>query len=65
MGLVAFAGLGSIFESDIKANNGKILPSVGVGYRYLAFSKNKMNVGLDLALGEGDWGVYFRIGESF
>jgi hypothetical protein len=65
MGLVAFAGLGSIFESDIKANNGKILPSVGVGYRYLAFPKNKMNVGLDLAVGEGDWGVYFRIGESF
>ena len=24
-----------------------------------------MNVGLDIAAGDGDWGVYFRIGEAF
>jgi len=65
MGLVGFAGLGTIFGSNIESNNGKILPSIGVGYRYTAFPENKMNVGLDVAAGNGDWGIYFRIGEAF
>jgi outer membrane protein assembly factor BamA len=65
MGLIGFAGLGSIYESNIDSNNGRILPSFGVGYRYTAFPENKMNVGLDLAAGKDDWGIYFRIGEAF
>lgn len=65
MGLVGFAGFGSIFESNIEDNNGKILPSIGAGFRYAAFPENKMNVGIDIAAGKDDWGVYFRIGESF
>lgn len=65
MGLVGFAGLGTIFESNTDSNNGKLLPSFGAGYRYTAFPENKMNVGLDLAVGNGDWGIYFRIGEAF
>ena len=36
-----------------------------VWYRYMAFPENKMNVGLDFAAGKDDWGIYFRIGESF
>ena len=46
-------------------NNGKLLPSIGAGFRYAAFPENKMNVGIDIAAGKDDWGVYFRIGESF
>lgn len=65
MGLVGFAGLGSIFQSNISQNDGVLLPSVGLGYRYMAFPENKMNVGLDFAAGKDDWGIYFRIGESF
>ena len=64
MGLVAFAGLGTVLGSNVESNDGTLLPSIGIGYRYLAFSKQKMNVGLDLAVGRGDWGVYFRIGED-
>ena len=65
MGLVGFAGLGTIYGSNIESNNGKILPSFGVGYRYTAFPENKMNVGIDVAAGKDDWGIYFRIGEAF
>ncbi|NRB83501.1 MAG: BamA/TamA family outer membrane protein [Winogradskyella sp.] len=65
MGLVGFAGFGTIYGSNIESNNGKILPSIGAGYRYTAFPENKMNVGLDVAAGSGDWGIYFRIGEAF
>jgi outer membrane protein assembly factor BamA len=65
MGLVGFAGVGTIFESNIPSNDGELLPSIGIGYRYMAFPDNKMNVGIDIAAGKGDWGMYFRIGESF
>ena len=30
-----------------------------------AFTDNHMNVGLDIAAGDGDWGIYFQIGEAF
>jgi outer membrane protein assembly factor BamA len=65
MGLVGFAGLGTVYGSNIESNNGTMLPSIGVGYRYAAFPENKMNVGIDIAAGKDDWGIYFRIGEAF
>lgn len=65
MGLVGFTGLGTIYGSDIESHEGKILPSFGIGYRYTVFPENNMNVGLDLAAGKDDWGIYFRIGEAF
>lgn len=65
MGLVGFAGVGTIYGSDNESYNGNVLPSIGVGYRYTAFPENKMNVGVDIAAGKSDWGIYFRIGEAF
>ena len=65
MGLIGFAGLGSVYGSEVEANNGKILPSIGMGYRYTVFPENKMNIGIDVAAGRDDWGIYFRIGEAF
>ncbi|MCO4820669.1 MAG: BamA/TamA family outer membrane protein [Flavobacteriaceae bacterium] len=65
MGLVGFTGLATVFNGDNTSDNGVILPSIGAGFRYAAFPKNKMNVGLEAAVGKGDWGVYFRIGEVF
>ena len=44
---------------------GRLLPGGGVGIRFTAFADNNMNVGLDVAAGRGDWGMYFRIGEAF
>jgi outer membrane protein assembly factor BamA len=64
-GFVAFAGLATVFESINDADNGRILPGVGVGFRFTAFTDNHMNVGMDVAVGDGDWGLYFRIGEAF
>ncbi|PCE64298.1 BamA/TamA family outer membrane protein [Sediminicola luteus] len=64
-GLVGFGGVATIFESINDSHNGKLLPAVGTGFRYAAFPKNNFNVGIDAAVGDGDWGVYFRIGESF
>jgi hypothetical protein len=36
-----------------------------VGIRFTAFEDNHLNVGLDFAVGDGDWGLYFRIGDAF
>ncbi|KIQ14447.1 membrane protein [Flavobacterium sp. MEB061] len=65
MGLVGFAGIATIYGSDTADFNWNIYPGAGVGYRYRAFKTEKFNVGLDAAVGKGDWGIYFRIGEAF
>lgn len=65
MGLVGFAGVASTWTSGVENSDALFLPSVGVGYRYTAIKKNHFNVGIDAAVGKGDWGVYFRIGEAF
>lgn len=65
MGLVGFAGLATIYGSDTKDFDWKLYPGAGIGYRYRAFKHEKFNIGLDGAVGKGDWGLYFRIGEAF
>lgn len=65
MGLVGFAGVATIYGSDTKSFDWVLYPGAGVGYRYRAFKSEKFNIGLDAAVGKGDWGLYFRIGEAF
>ncbi|TRX63294.1 BamA/TamA family outer membrane protein [Carboxylicivirga sp. M1479] len=65
IGFVGFAGLATIWGAEIDDNNGKILPSIGTGFRYNVFPKNHMNIGMEAAVGIDDWGIYFRIGEAF
>lgn len=65
LGFVGFLGVASIFGSINEGDNGLILPGLGTGFRYMVFEKNHMNVGMDIAVGKGDWGLYFKIGESF
>ncbi|MGD8699991.1 MAG: BamA/TamA family outer membrane protein [Gemmatimonadales bacterium] len=65
LGAVGFAGVATVFESINEADDGRLLPGVGAGIRFTAFTDNHMNVGFDAAVGDGDWGIYFRIGEAF
>lgn len=64
-GVVGFFGLATIFEAINEDHNGQILPAGGVGIRYIVSEETHMNVGMDVAVGKNDWGLYFRIGESF
>jgi hypothetical protein len=64
-GAVGFLGFATVFESINKEHDGEILPGIGAGIRFTAFTENHMNVGLDIAAGQNDWGIYFRIGEVF
>lgn len=65
LGLVGFAGLGTIYGSDIDDFNWKLYPSIGAGFRVEAVKSTKMRFGMDVAHGKDDWAFYFRIGESF
>ena len=64
-GFVGFFALATVFESFNEDHNGQILPGIGAGIRYIISEDTHMNVGMDIAVGKDDWGIYFRIGESF
>jgi len=64
-GAVGFAGVGTVFEAINESDNGKLLPGAGAGIRFRAFPETNFSVGLDVAVGIDDWGIYFQIGEAF
>ena len=64
-GMVFFGGfatvvpeIGEIFEHDL-------LPGIGTGLRYRLLEKEKINIGLDVAVGKKDWSLSFRISDAF
>ncbi len=64
-GYVAFGGVATAINdaSDLSLDN--LLPAVGGGIRFLAIPSHNISVGMDVAVGKDDWGLYFRIGEAF
>ncbi|WP_298531630.1 BamA/TamA family outer membrane protein [uncultured Algibacter sp.] len=64
-GMVGFFGLATAVENFSGLGKAEILPGGGVGIRYMMIPKERINIGVDVAAGKGDWGLYFRIGESF
>ena len=65
IGLVGFAGVATVFKSINEDDDGKLLPGGGAGFRYTVDKETNMNVGLDVAVGKDDWGIYFKLGEAF
>ena len=64
-GLVAFAGLASAVEKLADIPDNDLLPGVGAGLRFKMLPAEKINIGIDGAVGKGDYSITFRIGESF
>lgn len=64
-GMVAFTGVAIATDNFKGENYSGLLPSVGAGLRFKAIPSRKINIGVEAAVGKDDWGVYFRIGESF
>ena len=64
-GMVAFAGFGYVADkiSEIKLED--ILPSAGLGLRYMMIPDYRINIGVDIAVGKDDTAFYFRITEAF
>lgn len=64
-GVVLFGGV-AVATDDFKGNNySGLLPAIGTGIRFKAIKSRNINVGIDVAKGRDDWGIYFRIGEAF
>ena len=64
-GMVAFGGIAIATDDFQGKNSSGLLPSVGAGIRFKAIPSRNINIGIDLAVGKDDWGIYFRIGEAF
>jgi hypothetical protein len=64
-GTVGFFGVLTAIESFSNLDKAPFLPGGGVGIRYMAIPKERINVGMDFVPGKDDWGIYFRIRESF
>ena len=64
-GLVAFGGLAVATDNFNGDNYSGILPAIGTGFRFMAIPSRGINIGMDVAVGKEDWGLYFRIGETF
>jgi hypothetical protein len=62
---VGFVGVATVFDAVNENDNGKLLPGGGTGLRFAADTETNMNVGLDVAAGIRDWGIYFKLGEAF
>lgn len=63
-GIVVWAGAGTVFPKFSELRSNRILPNVGVGYRW-EFKKN-VNVRLDYGFGKsGQFGFLFNINEAF
>lgn len=64
-GMVAFAGVGGVAGDLGSLADGPLLPSAGVGLRYLVARENGVNLRFDVAWGRHSSGIYVSIGEAF
>lgn len=62
-GVVAWLGAGTMGPSFHALDDGRWLPSAGIGYRFEF--KPRVNVRLDYGIGKGSNGFYFQVGEAF
>jgi outer membrane protein assembly factor BamA len=64
-GVVAFAGVGEVADSFNDYNTDNLLPSAGVGLRFMLSTKNRLNISFDFAVGKDSSAAYFYVAESF
>ena len=64
-GIVAFAGLASAVANVSDITDSPLLPGVGAGLRFRMLPSERVNIGVDAAVGKGDYSITFRIGEAF
>jgi Omp85 superfamily domain len=65
-GFVAFAGVGEVAPTFGDMNSENLLPSGGIGIRFLLARENHINFRIDYAWGKsGSKGLYVGVGEAF
>ena len=64
-GLVGFAGGGSISSSFSEINEREIIPSYGIGLRFMVLAAKRINIRLDYARSRDSDAVHLSVGEAF
>jgi outer membrane protein assembly factor BamA len=64
-GAVAFVGVGEVANEFSKMNTKDLLPAAGIGARFEASTKYRVNMSIDYAVGDGSSALYFYVGEAF
>lgn len=64
-GMVTFGSVSITGDNGTEIKENGILPAIGLGIRYMAIESQKINIGIDIAKGKNDMGIYFTIGEAF
>lgn len=64
-GAVAFVGAGAVAPDMQSLGSSSLLPSVGVGLRYLAAPVQGVTVSADYAWGRSSQGLYIYVGDAF
>ncbi|MUP45637.1 hypothetical protein E0K83_07745 [Gramella sp. BOM4] len=64
-GLVFFGGFATVVPEISELFEHDLLPGIGTGVRYLILPKEKINIGMDVAVGKDDWSLSFRISDAF
>jgi outer membrane protein assembly factor BamA len=65
IGLVGFAGAGTVAQEFSRIAGSTWYPSVGAGLRYLLVPKDRTVARLDLGIGRSSFGISVGIGEAF
>jgi outer membrane protein assembly factor BamA len=65
LGAVAFVGVGQVASEFSKFSTDDLLPAAGIGARFEASTKYRVNVSIDYAVGDGSSALYFYVGEAF
>ena len=65
LGMVAFTGIGTTTSGLDQLGKGSVLPSYGVGLRFLAFEAQRLVVRVDYGRGDEDGQIYFSVSEAF
>ncbi len=64
-GLVGFAGAGYVSSSFSDVNEREIIPSYGIGLRFMVLAAKRINIRVDFARSTDSDAVHLSVGESF
>lgn len=64
-GLAGFAGTGKVGTSFSGLDNRDLVPSYGVGVRFMVLKAKRVNMRLDFAWSEDSDAIHFSVGEAF
>jgi len=64
-GLVGFGGAGTIDDSFSQIHDREVIPSYGIGLRFMVLAEKRINLRLDYARSTDSDAIHVSVGEAF